>query len=129
MQTRAVRDGDHYVLNGRKHWITNAGVSDYYTVFAKTDPDAGHRGISVFVVESTFPGFSIGKLEHKMGVRGSPTGEVVLDDCIVPAANLIGEEGAGLRVRDGRARPLAAARRRAGARHRAGRARPRRAST
>ena len=69
---------------GRKHWITNAGVSDYYTVFAKTDPEAGHRGISAFVVESSFPGFSIGKLEHKLGVRGSPTGEVVLDDCVVP---------------------------------------------
>jgi alkylation response protein AidB-like acyl-CoA dehydrogenase len=95
MQTRAVRDGDHYVLNGRKHWITNAGVSDFYTVFLKTDPSAGHRGISVFVVERDFPGFSIGKIEHKMGMRGSPTGEVILDDCIVPAENLIGEEGAG----------------------------------
>jgi alkylation response protein AidB-like acyl-CoA dehydrogenase len=94
MQTRAVRDGDHYVLTGRKFWITNAGVSDLYTVFCKTDADAGHRGISVFVVEKTFDGFSIGKLEHKMGIRGSPTGEVVLDECVVPAENLIGEEGA-----------------------------------
>jgi alkylation response protein AidB-like acyl-CoA dehydrogenase len=94
METRAQRDGDHYVLNGRKFWITNAGVSDFYTVFAKTNPDAGHRGMSAFVVEKDFDGFSIGKLEHKMGVRGSPTGEVVLDDCIVPAENLIGEEGA-----------------------------------
>jgi alkylation response protein AidB-like acyl-CoA dehydrogenase len=93
MNTRAVRDGDDYVLNGRKVWITNAGVSDVYTVFAKTDPAAGHRGISAFVVERDFPGFSIGKLEHKMGVRGSPTGEVVLDDVRVPAENLIGEEG------------------------------------
>jgi alkylation response protein AidB-like acyl-CoA dehydrogenase len=95
MSTRAVRDGDHWVLTGRKHWITNAGVSDLYTVFAKTDPDAGHRGISVFVVERGFPGFSIGKVEHKLGVRGSPTGEVVLDDVPVPAGNLIGEEGQG----------------------------------
>ncbi len=95
MQTRAVRDGDHYVLNGQKFWITNAGVSDFYTVFAKTDPAAGHRGISAFVVERDFPGFSIGKLEKKMGMRGSPTGEVVLDDCIVPAENRIGDEGAG----------------------------------
>jgi alkylation response protein AidB-like acyl-CoA dehydrogenase len=95
MQTRAVRDGEHYVLTGSKQWITNAGVSDYYTVFAKTDADAAHRGISVFVVEASFPGFSIGKLEHKMGVRGSPTGEVVLDGCVVPAANLIGDEGRG----------------------------------
>ena len=112
MQTRARRDGDHYVLTGRKHWITNAGVSDYYTVFAKTDPDAGHRGISAFVVESTFPGFSIGKLERKLGVRGSPTGEVVLDDCIVPAANLIGDEGRGFAYAMGaldRSRPLVGA--------------------
>jgi alkylation response protein AidB-like acyl-CoA dehydrogenase len=94
MQTRAVRDGDHYVLNGRKAWITAAGVSDFYTVFCKTDPDAGHRGISAFVVEKSFEGASIGKLEHKMGMRGSPTGELVLDDCIVPAENLIGDEGA-----------------------------------
>jgi alkylation response protein AidB-like acyl-CoA dehydrogenase len=95
MTTRAVRDGDHYVLNGRKAWITNAGVSDLYTVFAKTDPAAGHRGISAFVVESGFPGFSVGKLEHKLGVRGSPTGEILLDDVPVPAGNLIGEEGRG----------------------------------
>jgi alkylation response protein AidB-like acyl-CoA dehydrogenase len=94
MEARAVRDGDHYVLNGRKAWITNAGVSDFYTVFVKTDPAAGHRGISAFVVERGFEGFAIGKLEHKMGMRGSPTGEVVLDDCVVPAENLIGEEGA-----------------------------------
>ena len=112
MKTRAVRDGDDYVLNGRKMWITGAGVSDYYTVFAKTDPSGGHRGISVFVVESSFPGFAVGKLEHKMGVRGSPTGEIVLDDCIVPAANLVGEEGAGFEYAMGaldRSRPLVGA--------------------
>jgi alkylation response protein AidB-like acyl-CoA dehydrogenase len=112
MRTRAVRDGDHYVLTGRKHWITNAGISDYYTVFAKTDPAAGTRGISAFVVEGTFPGFSIGKLERKLGVRGSPTGEVVLDDCIVPATNLIGEEGLGFAYAMGaldRSRPLVGA--------------------
>jgi len=95
MTTRAVRDGDAYVLTGRKIWITNAGVSSLYTVFAKTDPDAGHRGISAFVVEADFPGFSIGKLEHKLGVRGSPTGEILLDDVRVPTANLIGDEGRG----------------------------------
>jgi alkylation response protein AidB-like acyl-CoA dehydrogenase len=94
MRTTATRDGDHYVLNGRKAWITGASVSDFYTVFCKTDPAAGHRGISAFVVETTFDGFSLGKLEHKMGMRGSPTGEIVLDDCIVPAENLIGDEGA-----------------------------------
>ena len=70
MRTRAVRDGDHYVLTGRKLWITNAGVSDFYTVFAKTDPDAGHRGISCFVVEKGFPGFSVSKLERKLGRAG-----------------------------------------------------------
>ena len=95
MRTRAVRDGDDYVLTGRKMWITNAGVSDLYVVFAKTDADAGHRGVSAFVVERGFPGFSIGKLEHKLGVRGSPTGEVILDEVPVPAENLIGEEGRG----------------------------------
>ncbi len=112
MTTRAARDGDHYVLNGRKHWITNAGVSHYYTVFCKTDPGAGHRGISAIVVEADAPGFSIGKLEHKMGVRGSPTGEIVLDDCVVPAANLVGEEGRGFYYAMGaldRSRPLVGA--------------------
>jgi alkylation response protein AidB-like acyl-CoA dehydrogenase len=97
MTTRAVRDGDQYVLNGRKVWISNAGVSDFYTVFAVTDPDARPRGrISAFVVERDMPGFSIGKLESKMGMRASPTGEVLLDDVVVPVANRIGEEGAGL---------------------------------
>jgi alkylation response protein AidB-like acyl-CoA dehydrogenase len=112
MRTRAVRDGDHYVLTGRKMWITNAGVSDFYTVFAKTDPAGGHRGISAFVVDRAFDGFSIGKLEHKLGVRGSPTGEVVLDDCVVPAENLIGEENRGFYYAMGaldRSRPLVGA--------------------
>jgi alkylation response protein AidB-like acyl-CoA dehydrogenase len=112
MRTRAVRDGDHYVLEGRKAWVTNAGISDLYTVFAKTDPDARHRGISAFVVERTFPGFSIGEVERKMGVRGSPTGEVVLDGCRVPAENLVGEEGAGFSYAMGaldRSRPIVGA--------------------
>jgi alkylation response protein AidB-like acyl-CoA dehydrogenase len=112
MRTRAVRDGDDYVLTGRKMWVTNAGVSDIYTVFAKTDPDAGHRGISCFVVEKSFPGFAIGKLEHKMGVRGSPTGEILLDGCVVPGANRIGEEGRGFHYAMGaldRSRPLVGA--------------------
>ena len=95
MSTRAVRDGDHYVLRGTKAWITNAGVSDLYVIFAKTDPEAGHRGISAFVVERDTPGLSIGEPEVKMGMRGSPTCEVHLDDAQVPAANLIGEEGKG----------------------------------
>ena len=95
MRTRAVRDGSHYVLTGSKAWITNAGISDFYTVFAKTDPAAGTRGISAFVVEADRTGFSVGKLESKMGMRGSPTGEIVLDEVRVPAENLIGEEHRG----------------------------------
>jgi len=112
MRTRAVADGDDYVLNGRKLWITNAGISDFYTVFAKTDPDAGHRGISCFVVEKDFAGFSVSKLEHKMGMRGSPTGEIVLDDCVVPGENLVGELGQGFAYAMGaldRSRPLVGA--------------------
>jgi alkylation response protein AidB-like acyl-CoA dehydrogenase len=95
MTARAVLDGDQWVLNGRKAWITSAGVSSVYTVFAKTDPAAGHRGISAFVVEHDRPGLSIGKLERKMGLRGSPTGEVVLEDVTIPAESLIGDEGRG----------------------------------
>jgi alkylation response protein AidB-like acyl-CoA dehydrogenase len=95
MTTKAERDGDEWVINGRKQWITNAGISDYYVVFAKTDRSAGHRGISCFVVEKDMPGFSIGKLEHKLGIRASPTGEVILEDVRVPRANLVGEEGKG----------------------------------
>jgi alkylation response protein AidB-like acyl-CoA dehydrogenase len=107
MSARAVRDGDTYVLNGVKYWSTNAGISDLYTVFAKTDPAAGHRGISCFVVERDW-GLRIGKLEKKMGVRGSPTGEVILEDVRVPAANLVGEEGQGFYIAMGtldRSRP------------------------
>jgi alkylation response protein AidB-like acyl-CoA dehydrogenase len=98
MSTRAVRDGDHYVLTGRKAWISNAGVSDFYTVFAVSDPDAApRRGISAFVVERDTPGLSVGKLESKMGMRGSPTGEVLLEDVVVPVENRIGEENEALR--------------------------------
>ena len=97
MKTRAVRDGDDYVLSGTKYWITNAGISDLYTVFAKTDPNAGHRGISAFLVEKDW-GVQITKLEEKMGIKGSPTGEVVFDDVRVPAANRIGEEGQGFTI-------------------------------
>jgi alkylation response protein AidB-like acyl-CoA dehydrogenase len=97
IRCRAVRDGDTYVLNGSKYWITNAGVSDTYTVFAKTDPDAGHRGISCFLVEAEW-GVTVAKHEDKMGLRGSPTGEIVLDDVRVPADNLVGGEGAGFAI-------------------------------
>ncbi|HET9731937.1 MAG TPA: acyl-CoA dehydrogenase family protein [Acidimicrobiales bacterium] len=107
MRTRAVRDGDDYVVTGAKHWITNAGISDTYTVFAATDPTAGHRGISCFVIEADW-GVKVAKLEDKMGMRGSPTGEIVLDEVRVPAANRIGEEGQGFYIAMGtldRSRP------------------------
>jgi alkylation response protein AidB-like acyl-CoA dehydrogenase len=97
MKARAVRDGDSYVLSGMKSWITNAGISDIYIVFAKTDPDAGNRGVSCFVVEREF-GLGFGKLEDKMGVRGSPTGEVLLEGARVPVENRIGEEGQGFSI-------------------------------
>jgi alkylation response protein AidB-like acyl-CoA dehydrogenase len=98
MKTRAVRDGDTYVLNGVKRWITNAGVSRYYTVMAVTDPAAGSGGISAFVVESGDEGFSFGAPEHKLGIRGSPTRELYFDNCVIPASRLIGEEGSGFRT-------------------------------
>ena len=94
MTTKAVKDGDTYVINGTKCWITNGGISDLYTVFAKTDPAAGHRGISAFVVEKDW-GVQIEKLEHKLGIKGSPTAIIRLDDVRVPAENLIGAEGKG----------------------------------
>jgi alkylation response protein AidB-like acyl-CoA dehydrogenase len=97
MTTSAVRDGDSYVLNGTKYWITNAGISDTYTVFAKTDPSAGHRGITCFLVEKQW-GIEVGKLEHKLGLRASPTGEVLLRDVRVPVENRIGEEGQGFYI-------------------------------
>jgi alkylation response protein AidB-like acyl-CoA dehydrogenase len=98
MRTEARRDGDEYVLNGSKRFITNAGVAELYTVFAKTDPTAGHAGISAFVVEASAPGFEVGRIEPKMGIKGSTTGEVFFNDCRIPAGNLIGEEGEGFRI-------------------------------
>jgi len=97
MTMRAVRDGDSYVLTGTKVWITNAGISDIYVVFAKTDPSAGHRGISAFVVEKDW-GVQVTKLEEKMGIKGSPTGQLLFDDVRVPATNLIGDEGEGFKI-------------------------------
>jgi len=97
MRTRAVRDGDDYVLTGSKYWITNAGISDVYVVFAKTDPDAGGRGISCFLVEKEW-GIRVAKHEDKMGLRGSPTGEVLLDEVRVPASHRIGAEGQGFSI-------------------------------
>ena len=99
MRTRAVRDGDEWVIDGTKNWITNLGVADFYICFAVTDPEQGHsRGISAFVVEADRPGFAVGKLEHKMGIRGSPTGQPIFDNVRVPAENLIGEANQGFKV-------------------------------
>jgi len=99
MRTKAVRDGDEWVIEGTKNWITNLGVADFYICFAVTDPEAGHaHGISAFVVEADRPGFSVGKLEHKMGIRGSPTGQPIFDKVRVPAENLIGEKNQGFKV-------------------------------
>jgi alkylation response protein AidB-like acyl-CoA dehydrogenase len=98
MRTTARRDGDEYVLDGSKRFITNAGVANLYTVFAKTDPSAGHSGISAFVVESDAPGFEVARIEPKMGIKGSTTGELVFDGCRIPATNLLGAEGEGFRI-------------------------------
>ena len=98
MRSEARRDGDEYVLNGSKRFITNAGVASLYTVFAKTEPSAGHGGISAFLVEADYPGFEVGRIEPKMGIKGSTTGEVFFNDCRVPAANLLGEEGEGFKI-------------------------------
>ncbi len=95
MTTRAVRDGDHWVLNGVKRWITNAGVSEYYTVFAVTDPTARSRGISAFVVEKGDEGVSFGAPEKKLGIKGSPTCEVYFDNVRIPADRMIGDEDTG----------------------------------
>jgi alkylation response protein AidB-like acyl-CoA dehydrogenase len=98
MRTTARRDGDEYVLNGGKRFITNAGVAQLYTVFAKTDPTTGHAGISAFVVEGDAPGFEVGRIEPKMGIKGSTTGEVFFNDCRVPGDNLLGDEGEGFKI-------------------------------
>ena len=98
MKTRAVRDGDSWVLNGTKMWITNAGVSQYYTVMAVTDPDRGARGISAFVVEKSDPGVSFGALEKKLGIKGSPTRTVILSDARIPADRIIGSVGTGFKT-------------------------------
>jgi alkylation response protein AidB-like acyl-CoA dehydrogenase len=98
MRTEARRDGDEYVLNGGKRFITNAGVAHVYTVFAKTDPTAGHAGISAFVVEAGTAGFEVGRIEPKMGIKGSTTGELHFDECRIPASNLLGEEGEGFKI-------------------------------
>jgi len=98
MRTTARRDGDHYVLNGRKLFITNGSIADVLLVYAKTSPQLGPKGISAFLVEKSAPGFSVAQKLIKMGFRGSPTAELVFDDCRVPVANRVGEENAGVAV-------------------------------
>ncbi len=95
IRTTALRDGDHYVLNGTKQWITNGGEAEIYTVIALTNPSKGPRGASALIVEKDTPGFKFGKKEDKMGIRASATRELIFEDCRVPAANLIGREGTG----------------------------------
>src|SRR5213596_2564827 len=98
MRTEARLDGDAYVLNGGKRFITNAGVAGLYVVFAKTDPEAGHAGISAFVVEADTLGLEVGRIEPKMGIKGSTTGEIFFNDMRIPAGNLLGEEGEGFKI-------------------------------
>ncbi len=99
MLTRAVEDAGEWVITGTKSWITNLGIADFYVVFAVTDPEAGHsHGITAFVVEADRPGFGIGKLEHKLGIRGSPTGQPIFDGVRVPPENVVGEVGQGFKV-------------------------------
>jgi butyryl-CoA dehydrogenase len=98
IQTRATRQDDSYILNGTKSWVSNGGYSGVYVVFAKTDPAAGARGVTAFLVEQSFPGFRISRYEDKMGLRLSRTAEIVFEDCCVPAGNRLGEEGQGLKI-------------------------------
>jgi alkylation response protein AidB-like acyl-CoA dehydrogenase len=98
MQTRAVADGDHFIINGRKLWITNGNEADIFIVFANANPEAGYRGITAFIVEKSTAGFSVGKKENKLGIRASSTVELILEDCRVPKENVIGEIGKGYKV-------------------------------
>lgn len=98
MKTTARKVGDKYILNGSKIFITNGGVADIYIVFALTDPEKRHRGTSAFIIEKDFPGFKVGKKESKLGIRSSPTTEIIFEDCQVPAENLLGEEGQGFKI-------------------------------
>ncbi|WP_223701015.1 acyl-CoA dehydrogenase [Sutcliffiella deserti] len=98
MRTTAKLDGDHYVLNGSKIFITNGGIADIYVVFAVTDQDLKNKGTSAFIIDSSFPGFSVGKKEKKLGIRSSPTTEIIFEDCRVPVENLLGQEGEGFKI-------------------------------
>ncbi|MDQ3174097.1 MAG: acyl-CoA dehydrogenase family protein, partial [Acidobacteriota bacterium] len=98
MQMRAVDQGDHYLINGQKLWITNGNEAEIFVLFANANPEAGYRGITAFVVEKGFDGFSVGKKENKLGIRASSTTEVILEDCRVPKENVLGEVGKGYKV-------------------------------
>ncbi|MGH7248530.1 MAG: acyl-CoA dehydrogenase family protein, partial [Pseudomonadota bacterium] len=98
LATRAVKHGDHYLLTGRKLWITNAAEAGLYLLFANANPEAGYKGITCFLIEREFPGFRVGKKEDKLGIRASSTCELILDDCRVPAANVVGETGQGYKI-------------------------------
>jgi acyl-CoA dehydrogenase len=98
MRTTARKDGNHYILNGSKIFITNGGIADIYIVFAVTDPEQRSKGTTAFIVEKDFPGFSVGKKEAKLGIRSSPTTEIIFEDCRVPAENVLGEEGMGFKI-------------------------------
>lgn len=98
LQTKAVDKGDHYLLNGRKLWITNGNEAEIFVVFANANPEAGYRGITAFILEKGFEGFSVGKKENKLGIRASSTTEIILEDCKVPKENVLGELGKGYKV-------------------------------
>lgn len=98
LKTRAEKRGDHYILNGTKLWITNGAEASAYVLMATVDPSAGYRGITAFIVERDFEGFSVGKKEDKLGIRASSTTELILQDCVVPAANVLGEVGKGYKI-------------------------------
>jgi len=98
MQTRAVDSGDHFVINGRKLWITNGKEAEIFVLFANANPEAGYRGITAFIVEKDFAGFTVGKKENKLGIRASSTTELILEDCVVPKENVLGEVGKGYKT-------------------------------
>jgi alkylation response protein AidB-like acyl-CoA dehydrogenase len=98
MRSRAVREGDHYLINGRKSWVTSAPVADYVLLFTMTDPDEGHKGITAFLIDSDQPGYSRGKKEPKLGIRASATSEIVFDNYKAPLENRLGEEGEGFKI-------------------------------
>ncbi|GAB4448098.1 MAG: acyl-CoA dehydrogenase family protein [Anaerolineales bacterium] len=98
MKSRAVRDGNHYILNGRKSWVTSGPVADYFVVFMMTDPEKKHKGITAFLVEGNTPGLTRGKKEPKLGIRASATSELIFEECRVPVENRLGEEGEGFKI-------------------------------